>query len=179
MADTVVTPDEAGLVERARHDPEAFLKLYDRHVNGLYRFAFYRLGNRTEAEDVVSQTFLQVMRYLDRYEQRGIPFRHWLYRIAARIIASTADHQRREVLLAVGQFNTGAGDPDALPERLDLAALLRTLPAAQQQVLVLRYVQDLSLRDVARIIGRSEGAVKQLAWRGLRTLRERMVEHES
>ncbi len=174
MAETVVAPDEAGLVERAGHDPEAFLELYNRHVNGLYRFAFYRLGNREEAEDAVSQTFLQAMRYLDRYEQRGIPFRHWLYRIAAGVISRAADYRRREIPLTAGRFDTGTGDPEALPEWLDLAALLRTLPATQQEVLVLRYVQDLSLREVAQITGRSEGAVKQLAWRGLRTLRERM-----
>ncbi len=130
MAETAVAPDEAGLVERAGRDLEAFLELYDRHVNGLYRFAFYRLGDRAEAEDAVSQTFLQAIRYLGRYEQRGLPFRHWLYRIAAGVISRAAGHRRREVPLAAEHLNTGAGNPDALPERLDLAALLRTMSSS-------------------------------------------------
>jgi RNA polymerase sigma-70 factor (ECF subfamily) len=84
--------------------------------------------------------------------------------------------RQREVSLPFEPSATAGTDrdPAAASEHLDLAALLRTLPDAQQQVVTLRYIQDLSLREVAQIMGRSDGAVKQLAFRALRTLRERM-----
>ncbi len=175
-----VAEDRPELVEKAKQNMDAFLELYDRNVTGLYRYAFYQTGNRDEAEDIVSQTFLQAREHLHRYEQRGIPFSHWLYRIASNLISRSQRRRQREMPLAAETLEVAAAgeDPGSVTERIDLGVLVRTLPERQQQALTLRYIQDLSLRDVAQIMDLSEGAVKQLAFRALRTLRERMGERE-
>jgi RNA polymerase sigma-70 factor (ECF subfamily) len=166
-------PDEASLIERAKTDSEAFRQLYERYLPELYRYTYYRTGNPTVAEDVVAETFLRVWRNLRRYEQRGVPFRYWLYRIAGSILADI--RPRQMPVAGLGWETVAENDAAGQVElRLDLARQLRSLPQAQQEAINLRYVQDLSLKQVAEIMGRSEGAVKQLAWRGLRTLRERM-----
>lgn len=167
--------DEAQVVEQAKSDPEAFRKLYQHYLPQIYRYAFYRTGTREQAEDVVSQTFLQAWEYLPRYEQRGVAFGSWLYRIAANIIRSQI---ASEIPAASLTWEPDAQTPISAGHwtdlRLDLLRWLRTLPDAQQQVLMLRYVQDLSVRQTASIMDKSEGAIKQLAWRGLNNLRERM-----
>lgn len=165
---------ESELVERAKHSQEAFHQLYDRHLPGLYRYAYYRTGQRTQAEDVVAQAFFLAWRALPRYQQRGIPFRHWLYRIAGNVLAKSHGRQPDRLLNWEEPSQPGSVETDQVELRLDLQEHLRHLPDSQQQVLVLRYLEDLSLQEVARIVGKTEGAVKQLAWRGLSTLRERM-----
>lgn len=172
---TRVSPEEADLVERAKTSPAAFHQLYVTHLSGLYRYAYYRTGNQVQAEDIVAQTFLLVWQGLPRYQQRGIPFSHWLFRIAGNVLVKYQRKQQGHGLRWDPEDQPIAGSATEQAEmRLDLLRWLRTLPDSQQQVLALRYVQDLSLHEVAKIMGKSEGAVKQLAWRGLSTLRERM-----
>ncbi len=172
---TVALETEAVLVEQAKTDEQAFRRLYEQHLPGLYRYAYYRTGNKQLAEDVVSQTFMRVWQNLKRYQQRGIPFSHWLYRIAGNIISDLRPNREQAVGLSWDPPDELADTPtEQVDMKLDLALLMRTLPDAQQQVLALRYVQDLSLQDVAQVMGKSEGAIKQLAFRGLQTLRERM-----
>lgn len=166
--------DEAALVELAKTDSQAFRQLYERHLPGLYRYAYYRTGSREEAEDVVAHTFLKALEHLHRYEHRGIPFSHWLYRIAGNALSRRKTGRERLVGLTWEPGESNDSRMEQIDERLDLAHWLRSLPDAQQQVLALRYIQDLSLTEVAGIMGRSEGAIKQLAFRGLQALRERM-----
>jgi RNA polymerase sigma-70 factor (ECF subfamily) len=126
----------------------------------------------------VSETFLQAREYIHRYQFREVPFSHWLYRIAGRIISREGRRRQRETQLEEAAPGAAAEDEalNTVSRRLDLEAVLRMLPKLQQEALSLRYIQDLSLRDVARIMGRSEGAVKQLTFRALQTLRERLGE---
>ena len=166
---------ESRLIEESKVNPTAFSSLYEHYLPKVYRFAYYRTGTCYEAEDVVAQTFLQAIEGLARYEDRGFSLGCWLYKIASNIIRTRQQSRSREVHC----FETAsAADWDTkielLPEQMFLQEALHTLPDTQQQVLVLRYVQDLSINEVARILGRSEGAVKQLAFRGLQTMRERM-----
>lgn len=168
--------NEAFLIEKARSDPEAFIALYEHYLPHLYRYSYYRTRSRQEAEDVVSQTFLKAMENIAGFRQKGIPFGHWLYRIAGNIIYHSFKRLNRENSF-IEHLPATAG-VEITPEQMDLLNYLHELPEAQQQVLTLRYIQDLSIREVARVMDRSEGAVKQLAIRGLRALRERMVDHE-
>lgn len=163
--------NEADLIEKARSDPEAFIILYEHYLPHLYRYAYYRTGSKQEAEDAVSQTFLQAMENLAGFRFRGVPFGHWLYRIAGNIISRSYERSSRENRILEEWHDSGA---EITVEQVDLLRYLHELPEAQQQVLTLRYIQDLSIRQVARVMNRSEGAVKQLALRGLRALRERM-----
>ncbi len=156
-------------------DEAAFRRLYEQHLPALLRYAYYRTGNRVDAEDVVAQVFLKAWEYLPRYQERGIPFVHWLYRIAGNTI--TSGYRRREQPGGLSLENNPASpqlELEFTPERLDLRRQLAGLPETQQQVLVLRYVQDLSLIEVARIMDRSPNAIKQLAFRALQNMRERM-----
>jgi len=167
--------NEAQLIEKARSDPNAFIALYEYYLPHLYRYSYYRTKDKQQAEDVVSQTFLNAMENISGFKQKGIPFGHWLYRIAGNIIYHGYKRTAREISLPE---HGHSADIDIAPEQMDLLRFLHELPQAQQQVLTLRYIQDLSIRDVARVMNRSEGAVKQLALRGLRALRERMDDHE-
>lgn len=164
------------LVEQANVDQAAFRQMYESHLPALLRYAYYRTGNRMDAEDVVAQVFLKAWESLPTYEQRGIPFIHWLYRVAGNTIKSRYSRREQPVGLepeAVAASSVQS-ELELMPERLDLLRQLAMLPETQQQVLVLRYVQDLSLIEVARIMERSPNAIKQLAFRALQKMRERM-----
>ncbi|OPX83341.1 MAG: RNA polymerase sigma factor SigX [Pelotomaculum sp. PtaB.Bin104] len=168
--------NEAELIKKAQRDVRSFMVLYEHYLPQVYKYAYYHVINKQEAEDVVSQTFLQAMENLHKYNYRGIPFGHWLYRIAGSIIY----HSQRD---RKSEFDTAdlvreVGVETAAVDKMDLLMLLRILPEMQQEVLVLRYIQDVSIRDAARIMHCSEGAVKQLSYRALKTLRERMNGHE-
>ncbi len=161
--------------EQSVIDEAAFRQMYDSHLEDLLRYAYYRTGNRNDAEDIVAQVFLKAWEALPAYQQRGIPFVHWLYRIAGNTIKNT--YRRREIPAGWEPLaNTAVSqqEMESTADRLDLGRLVAALPKRQQQVVVLRYVQDLSLREVAQIMGRSENAVKQLAFRALHNLRERV-----
>ncbi|MDD3653482.1 MAG: sigma-70 family RNA polymerase sigma factor [Desulfotomaculaceae bacterium] len=168
--------NEAEIIEKAKKDVRSFMLLYEHYLPRIYKYAYYQVIDKQEAEDVVSQTFLQAMENLHKYTYRGIPFGHWLYRIASSIIY----HGQRD---RKNEFSTAdpvqlAGGEIVAEDRLDLLLLLRTLPGMQREVLTLRYIQDLSIRDTARIMACSEGSVKQLCYRAIKTLRERMNGNE-
>lgn len=167
----LVLEREAELIEKARSDSKAFHALYEHYLPSIYRYVHYRLRSRQETEDIVSQTFLQALEYLENYKQKGIPFGHWLYRIAGNLIYRHYKKASRENIPLSDSLPV---DPDVSTEQFELLMLLHTLPDAQQQVLTLRYIQDLSIKDVAGIMNRSEGAVKQLSLRALHNLRERV-----
>jgi RNA polymerase sigma-70 factor (ECF subfamily) len=167
--------EERLLIEAAQRDPARFAELYDSHFHRIYAYVCRRVGSRAEAEDITSATFHQALENLPRFEWRGVPFAAWLYRIASNAIS---DHYRREAR----EKELPAGDPPdtGTSEEADrLARVFRNvseLPADQRRVIRLRFSQDQSIREVAEALGRSEGAVKQLQFRALQALRERMKE---
>ncbi len=89
--------DEGALIAAAQNDPSAFGPLYERYVNQIYRYAYRRVGNHAEAEDVTSQTFQQALAALPGYEWRGVPFGAWLYRIAGNVIIRRGRSANREI----------------------------------------------------------------------------------
>ena len=170
-------PNERDLVERAKTDPEAFGALYDRYVDDIQRYVCARLHNATAAEDVTADVFFNALRAMPRYQDRGLPFSCWLFRIAANAIASY--HRREPAHAEVGE---DFGDPAASVEsvalrNLELAGLwhlVRNLPPQQQQAMRLRFQDDRSARDVARILRKSEEAVKLLTYRAISRLRSEL-----
>lgn len=168
---------ERDQVERAiSGDPEAIAQLYRRYAPDIFRYLFYRLGHREAAEDLTSEVFLRALKALPRYEQRGLPFSAWLYRIAG---ARVADHFRRRRRHPTVQFSPEitAGNHDPVEEttrRLTaetLQAALAQLTEDQQQVIVLRFVEGLSHAEVGQIMERSAGATRVLQYRALVALR--------
>ena len=160
--------DERALVEAAKVDPARFLELYDRHFQRVWAFVIRRAPNRAEAEDVTSDVFRKAIEHLPRYESRGIPFAAWLRRIAANALADRWQKAARES----GDPAPDVAEPDAdLERRAMLFQLIERLPQPQRQVVELRFIEGRSVLEVARALGRSEGATKQLQRRALDSLR--------
>lgn len=188
------TAAEAALVGRAKSGPDGFVELYDRYFQRIYNYVFYRVARHQDAEDIVSDVFFKALTGIRDFEWRRQSIGAWLYRIAAN---SVADHYRKArrtpVLLAADSPESRAGpseggafeadrpvaDPAEEAERrlehAEAMAAIGSLPADQQDAIVLRYVQDLDVRDIAVILNRSEGAVRALISRGLRETRERLT----
>jgi RNA polymerase sigma-70 factor (ECF subfamily) len=171
--------DESGLIERAKTDPEAFGILYERYVNKVYSYIYYRVGNHHDAEDLTARTFHRALDHIDRYVQRGAPFSAWLYRIAHNLVANWhRDHSRRKVvsLEDVNLSPPPREGPQHLAEQKEeeneLLAAVRQLPADRQQLLILKFVEEMSNTQIGVVMGRSEGAIKSLYHRTLLSLRE-------
>jgi RNA polymerase sigma-70 factor (ECF subfamily) len=175
------TVDEAELVAAAKRDPKEFGALYELYVDRVYRYAYRRVGTHHDAEDVTAQTFQQALAALPKYEWRGLPFGAWLFRIAANVINRRGRTGSREIAVEdVSVFRPqelSEDDPMDFVARDELAAelneLVATLPADQQRVLVLKFSHGLKNREIGDLMGRSEGAVKQLVHRALVNLRAR------
>jgi len=169
--------DERLLIEAAQQDPARFADLYELHFDRVYAFAVRRLQERAEAEDVTSETFHQALVNLKRFEWRGIPFSAWLFRIAANLISDRWQHSRREVVddaAVTDSPQVGPAEIQEVEQRATLFRLVETLPAEQRRVIALRFAEQKSIKEVAREVGKTEGAVKQLQFRALSTLRARM-----
>lgn len=170
--------DEAALVAAAQRDPRAFGPLYELYVDRIYRFAYRRVGTHHDAEDVTAQTFQQALQALPAYEWRGLPFGAWLFRIAGNIVNRRGRTGGREVIVedvtTVGHEDMD-DDPSDLVSRSETASELmiyiRRLPPDQQRVLVLKFSHGMRNREIGELLGRSEGAVKQLVHRALVNLR--------
>ena len=172
---------EAGerlLIEAAQKDRRRFAELYESNFERVYAFVVRRIGNREEAEDLTSEVFHRALANLGRFEWRGVPFAAWLLRIAANAIADRSQRAAKEREISA------LAEPE--PNRLDdvdqaarLFRLVDGLPADQRRVIAMRFGEDRSIRDIARILGRSEGAVKQLQLRGLQSLRARLSDENA
>jgi len=186
------TLDDVELVEAAKSEPEAFGVLYERHVQTIFAFAYSKTLDRTVAEDLTSQTFLQALRALPRYQQRGVPIRSWLFRITANLIADRHRSPITEQPLREGRGWQGdAGEEQDRPIDLkdpraeaeitaweqaqDFARLIEDLSPEQRTVVRLRFAEGLSMAEIAGRMSRSEGAVKMLLLRALQNLRRRMT----
>ncbi len=175
--------DEAELVERAKRDPEAFGLLYERYVAQIYRYLYYRTGNHQDAEDLTARTFYRALEHLPRYQERGLPFSAWLYRIAHNVVANwLRDRSRRPVVSLdyIAAWSGAEGDPqESLEEREERERLLRafrSLPPERRELLILKFVEEMSNAQIGAIMGRSEGAVKSLYHRTLLELRKYLEE---
>jgi RNA polymerase sigma-70 factor (ECF subfamily) len=175
---------DAELVARAQADPQAFGALYERYVKKIYSYLYYRTGNIHDAEDLTERVFQKAMVNLHRYTSRGLPFSAWLYRIAHNLLANWhRDRSRRQTMgfneLAPGDLTTSqAQGPEALAEegdeREELLRAIRRLPEERQQVLILKFVQEMSNVEIGQVMQRSEGAVKSLYHRTLMALRDEL-----
>ena len=171
---------EAALVEQAKADPEAFGLLYERYVEKIYNYVYYRTGNHHDAEDLTAKVFFQALNHIPRFVQRGAPFSSWLYRIAHNLVANWhRDRSRRQVvsldrLVAVArQGDDGPFDHAALGEQREaLLTAIHRLPGDRQQLLILKFVERLPNAQIGQIMGRSEGAIKSLYHRTLVALRQ-------
>lgn len=171
--------DEDALAQAAQGDREAFGMLYDRYVGRIYNYIYYRTGNQHDAEDLTSRVFTRAMRHITNYQDRGVPFSAWLYRIAHNLVANWHRDNSRKQEVALDDSYWISSDiemPEALlmrdEEEIALLKLIKTLPEDRQLLLVLKFVEHYSNVEIGRIMGRTEGAVKSLYHRTLLSLRE-------
>ena len=178
MTNPLAPADERLLVEAAQKDPRRFAELYELHFERVYAYVSRRVWERAAAEDITADVFHQALAHLPQFEWRGAPFAAWLYRIAANAIADHGRRRGREGDNPATEPASEAAAPDleAVEARAALFRLVRELPEDQRRVLVERFVAERSIREIAAEMGRSEGAIKQLQFRALETLRARMRE---
>ena len=172
------TPPEAELVLRAKEDAEAFGILYEKYVDKIYNYVYYRTGNHHDAEDLTAKTFYQALRHVHRYVDRGLPFSAWLYRIAHNLVANWHRDRSRRQVIALDEIALLSGRPhpeeslQVQDDQRQLLRLIRHMSGDRQQLLILKFVEQMTNREIAQIMGRTEGAIKSLYHRTLLALRE-------
>ncbi len=177
--------DEPGLLARARQrDAAAFGLLYERHVERVYRYIAYRTVRQSVAEDLTSEVFLNAWKKIEHYEDRGHTFRAWLLRLAHNEVVDFYRTRKPDTSLPEQEIDMPAlGGPDLLSElRADRAELLhavRRLPDDWQQLLLLRFVEELSFEEIATVLGKTSNACRQMQHRALARLRELLTVEEA
>ncbi|MFM8322356.1 MAG: sigma-70 family RNA polymerase sigma factor [Chloroflexota bacterium] len=171
--------DDQALERAVQGDSEAFGLLYERYVNRIFTYIYYRTGNVYDAEDLTGKVFFRALHHIRNYSQRGLPFSAWLYRIAHNLVANwhRDNSRRKEIPLDDGLM---AGHTGSFPEHEVMQAeehdrllrVIRTLPAERQQLLILKFVDHLSNAEIGVIMGRTEGAIKSLYHRTLLSIRD-------
>ena len=175
---------DRALVEAAQEDPARFDALYRKYVAQVYSYAYYELRDQHEAEDATERTFMAALTNLNRFEERATPadgtgastFRVWLFRIARNAVAERRRRLRRRPEVQLDAAMTLAGPTDIEVEasrREEAAAAMRAiarLPGDRRRAVVLRFVHEMSTPEVADVLGRSEGAVRVLIHRALRSV---------
>jgi RNA polymerase sigma-70 factor (ECF subfamily) len=161
--------DERLLIEAAQQDPLRFAALYERHFDRVYAFIARRARGRAEAEDLTAEVFHRALANIRRFEWRGSPFVVWLLQIAHNALADR--WERTALERGEPPPESGDGIPADVDRRAMLSELVSRLPLDQQRVVVLRFVEQRSVREIARELQRTEGAVKQLQFRALESLR--------
>jgi RNA polymerase sigma-70 factor (ECF subfamily) len=173
--------DEQWLVERAKRDPEAFGELYDIHFDRIYAYIYRKTGDRQSAEDLTSETFMKALAAIKSYRYTGQPFVAWLYRIASNAVTDYYRARRVTTSLDEGIPLADRGtSPEEAALRLDdqqaVARAIQTLSPDQQDVILLRFSEDMKLKDIGQVVGKSEGAVKALMFRALNSLKGKLTE---
>jgi RNA polymerase sigma-70 factor, ECF subfamily len=165
--------DERLLVEAAQRDPRRFAELYELNFHRVFAYISRRVQNREEAEDITSDVFHHALAKLKQFEWRDTPFVAWLFRIAANAIA---DRWKRIARESKNNAPDELADSEShdIEHRAALFQLVESLPADQRRVVVMRFVEQKSIREIAQEIHRTEGAVKQLQFRALEKLRAQM-----
>ena len=170
--------DEKGLIKRAqKNDPEAFAEIYEENFDKVYRYVFLRVGNQLEAEDLTQQVFLKAHQSIASYKWQGAPFSSWLFRIAHNLVI---DHHRRasKIQMTTLEMPMTAASPDPadiVEQEIDIERVkgaIDSLTQLQQEVISLRFAGEFSTVETAKVMGKSEGAVKALQHSALRALRK-------
>jgi RNA polymerase sigma-70 factor (ECF subfamily) len=166
-------------VQAAKRHPQRFAVLYRKYLPQVYSFAFYELGNHHDAEDVTERVFLSALSALPRFEERdtnGSTFRVWLFRIARNAISNQrrALSRRREAPAALAEHLPGEFQPDGVvlrrEEHAEAWAAVARLPADRRRAVILRFVEEMPTAEIAAVMERSEGAVRVLLHRALRSV---------
>ena len=174
--------DEELVRAAQRGEAAAFGHLYEQYFDKVYSYLSFKLGNPTEAEDLAEQVFLKALESIGGYKWTGVPFQAWLFRIAHNLFV---DYLRRRTQRVSEPLDEGlpdrdwAADPEAwLAEKVTREGLIKAveqLTELQKQVIALKFAGGLSNAEAARVLGRTEGAVKALQHAALQSLQRRLT----
>ncbi|MFZ5858268.1 MAG: RNA polymerase sigma factor [Chloroflexota bacterium] len=171
--------EENVLARASQGDKDAFGELYERYTERIFNYVYYRTGNVHDAEDLTARVFQRAMNHIHNYTDRGVPFSAWLYRIAHNLVANWHRDRSRKQEIPIDDLPVlpARGDhPETTLVRTEeqdaLLRLIRRLPPERQNLLILKFVENLSNAEIGQIMGRSEGAVKSLYHRTLLALRD-------
>lgn len=171
------------LLRASQGDLDAFGVLYEKYVERIFNYVYYRTGNVHDAEDLSARVFYRALHHIHTYTDRGVPFSAWLYRIAHNLVANWHRDRSRhqEIPLSDAPTIHYKGEPPEVAvmqtqERDALLRLIRQLPSERQHLLILKFLEHMSNAEIGETMGRSEGAVKSLYHRTLLALRDEMME---
>ena len=166
------------LVDRAIDgDADAFGRLYDMHVDRVYRHIYYRVGNVTDAEDLTQAVFIRAWQAIHRYKRTSSRFLAWLIKISHNIVIDFYRSNKTKVFLDFDVANIKSdSSPELLAEthfdQLELRRAILELPGNQQQVILMRFIEGFSYSEIAASIGKSEGTVRVILHRALLRMRK-------
>lgn len=170
---------EKELIEKAKKDIEFFGVLYDKYVDDVFRFVYYKIGNKEEAEDITGKTFEKAIKSIQTFTWKGFSFKTWLFVIAKNLVIDT--FKSRKQVLSIEQMNFDTRDDESRTveevteiklRRQDLMRALSNLSDEYKEILILRYIEDLSIKEVMEISGKTVDSVKSLTKRALKKLKE-------
>jgi RNA polymerase sigma-70 factor (ECF subfamily) len=167
--------EERLVIEAAQKDSARFSDLYEANFERVYAFVSRRVHSRADVEDITAEVFQHALENLARFEWRGVPFVAWLYRIAANTIADRWHSLSRESGRPAMEPPSVEFDDKEIERTERRAQLFRNvakLPAEQRRVIEMRFAEEKSIREIAKLLGKSAGAVKQLQHRAYIRLRE-------
>lgn len=171
--------EKDALLLAQKGDEEAFGVLYQKYVERIFNYVYYRTGSVFDAEDLTARVFFRAMNHIRAYDDRGVPFSAWLYRIAHNLVANwhrdRSRHQEIPLQEAPTLHYRGELPESALvisQEKDSLLHLIRHLSSERQHLLILKFVEHMSNAEIGKTMGRSEGAVKSLYHRTLLSLRD-------
>lgn len=169
------------LVLLAKEDKEAFGEIYERYLTKIYNYVYYRTGNQQDAEDLTAKVFYRALSHIEKYEDKGVPFQAWLYRIAHNLVANFHRDKGRRKIIPLDDYiaHTLRSDaPDRQAETSEqkerLMDAIQHLPAERQQLLILKFIEQKSNAEIGEIMERTEGAIKSLYHRTLLSLRDEL-----
>ena len=177
--------EEVALINAAKTDPDAFGVLYERYVDRIYNYIYFRVASSSDAEDLTAKVFFKALRSIGGYRHMGLPFSAWLYRIAHNLIANYhRDRSRKQEIpienLVVEDTSRHAA-PEALieakQENLYLLKLINDLSPQKRELIILKFVQKLSNEEIGVVFGKTEGAIKSLYHRTLVELKARAAQN--
>jgi len=164
--------DDRLQIKAAQNEPVRFAELYEQNFHRVYAFIARRVGSRDHAQDLTAEVFHQALASIGSFRWQGAPFISWLYGIAANVLAAHWQRLGRNPAQLEEAWDEGGSEE--IERRAILAELVESLLPDQRMVIARRFIEQLSIREVAIELGRSEGAIKQLQLRALENLREKM-----
>jgi RNA polymerase sigma-70 factor (ECF subfamily) len=174
---------DSALIARAKDDPETFGLLYERYVGRIYNYIYYRTGNHQDAEDLTARTFYRALKHMSGYVDRGAPFSAYLYRIAHNVVANWHRDTSRRQIISLDELVMGTlkrDGPASLAEEREeqdlLLQVVHRLPPERQELLILKFVEQMRNAEIAEVMERTEGAIKSLYHRTLVVLREELTQ---